>query len=181
MEGMKKKTMNKEEKRKRIVENGEVFTPLSVVNKMLDLLPLKMFEYDKTFFEPTCGEGIFLVEILKRKLKEINKNKQLSFLENRYFKIISLQSLYGVDIMEDNVLKTRELLKKTFFKNGISKKELGNIGVELINIILERNIIVGDTLKEIDKDGADLSFYDWNEKKYIKLKDMKKDQQKTLF
>jgi len=77
--------MRTEERKKKL---GEVFTPITLVNEMLDKLPPEVWEDGKTFCDPTCGNGNFLVEVLKRKIalghKELNK-------------------VFGVDIMQDNV------------------------------------------------------------------------------
>lgn len=72
--------------------NGEIFTPIELVNEILDKLPKEYFtDSSKTICEPSVGEGIFLVEILRRRL-----DNGLSSTE-------SLKTLYGLDIMEDNI------------------------------------------------------------------------------
>jgi len=62
--------------KERVQKHGEVFTPQWVVNDMLDLLPADVWEPGKTFLEPACGEGAFLVEIYKRKLQKIPTTTQ---------------------------------------------------------------------------------------------------------
>jgi len=76
----------------RIDETGEVFTPEELVNEILDEVPEEFFtDASKTICEPSVGEGVFLVEILKRRiLIGLNPTK-------------ALHTLYGVDIMEDNI------------------------------------------------------------------------------
>jgi len=76
----------------RIDETGEVFTPEELVNEILDEVPEEFFtDASKTICEPSVGEGVFLVEILKRRiLTGLNPTK-------------ALHTLYGVDIMEDNI------------------------------------------------------------------------------
>jgi hypothetical protein len=72
--------------------NGEIFTPVELVTEILDELPTVYFtDASKTICEPCVGEGVFLVEILKRRIAQ-----GLSPTE-------SLHTLYGVDLMEDNV------------------------------------------------------------------------------
>lgn len=52
------------------LSNDEVFTPPSVVNDMLDMLPQELFESpDTTFLDPVCKSGVFLREIAKRLIK----------------------------------------------------------------------------------------------------------------
>ena len=72
--------------------NGEIFTPLELVKEMLDELPTVYFtDPKKTICEPCVGEGVFLAEILRRRI-----DQGLSPTE-------SLSTLYGVDIMADNI------------------------------------------------------------------------------
>lgn len=80
--------------KERIQKYGEVFTPPHIVNQMLDTFPSEMFMPDKTFFEPTCGEGAFVVEILKRKFANCKKRKDYT---------VALQSVYGMELQADNV------------------------------------------------------------------------------
>ena len=86
--------------KKRVKELGEVFTPPALVNEILDSLPAHVWHPKKTFMEPSCGTGNFLVEIAKRKLKHGHDPHDVA------------QSLFGIDIMEDNVRECRERLVK---------------------------------------------------------------------
>ena len=54
--------------KKRVTDHGEVFTAASEVNAMLDLVKHETERIDSRFLEPACGNGNFLIEILKRKL-----------------------------------------------------------------------------------------------------------------
>lgn len=78
----------------RVQKHGEVFTAEREVKAMCDLLPPEMFEPEKTFLEPTCGEGVFIIEILKRKFANCKKRKDYT---------IALQSIYGMELQADNV------------------------------------------------------------------------------
>lgn len=79
------------EERKKL--HGEVFTPIELVNVMLDRVPDELWsDPTKTFCDPAgCGNGSFLVEIVRRKIVA-----GLTPLQ-------ALQTTYGVDIMPDNV------------------------------------------------------------------------------
>ena len=55
--------------KKRVADHGEVFTADREVIAMLDLVKQETERIDSRFLEPACGEGDFLSEILKRKLK----------------------------------------------------------------------------------------------------------------
>lgn len=116
--------------KERIQKYGEVFTPPHIVNQMLDTFPSEMFMPDKTFLEPTCGEGAFVVEILKRKFANCKKRKDYT---------IALQSIYAMEIQADNVEKCIQNvidLCGQYFKPNTAE-------VEIIN----DHIIQADSLK----------------------------------
>ena len=81
-------------------ETAEIFTPPEVVNIMLDKLPPDMWEEDKTFCDPATGNGNILLEILKRKLKL------------GHDPLIALKTIWGVELMPDNVKECKERLLK---------------------------------------------------------------------
>ena len=89
--------------RKRVAERGEVFTAEREVNAMLDLVKQETERIDSRFLEPACGTGNFLVEILRRKLEVIRRQYQKQLGELELQTTIALSSIYGVDIMKDNV------------------------------------------------------------------------------
>lgn len=80
-------------------EFGEVFTPADLVNDTLDELSIESWTYsDKTWIDPFCGNGNFLIEIKKR------------LLENGHSIENVLSRIYGVDIMQDNVDECKDRL-----------------------------------------------------------------------
>lgn len=87
-------------KKERVQKYGEVFTPQWVVDDMCDML-LKdnpdCYLPEKTFLEPACGEGVFLLEILRRKFANCKNRSDYS---------VALKSVYGFEIQADNVEKT---------------------------------------------------------------------------
>lgn len=84
--------------KKRVQENGEVYTPSSLVNEMLDRLPQDVWNESKTFLDPACGNGNILVEIVKRKISK------------GHCAIQAISTTYGVDILPDNVIEAKERL-----------------------------------------------------------------------
>jgi type I restriction-modification system DNA methylase subunit len=83
----------------RVKSTGEVFTPNEAVQKMLNRVPDEFFnDPKKTAIDPACGDGEWLAEILWRKLN------------NGHDFDTALSSIYGVDIMEDNILECRRRL-----------------------------------------------------------------------
>ena len=83
----------------RVKSTGEVFTPTPLVQEILDKLPQEVFTSPtETFLDPACGDGQFLSEVLIRKL------------ENGHNFAQSLSTIYGVDLMPDNVKLTQDRL-----------------------------------------------------------------------
>ena len=60
--------MNLTRSKLRVADHGEVFTPVWLVEAMLDLVKDETERIDSRFLEPACGSGNFLVPILRRKL-----------------------------------------------------------------------------------------------------------------
>lgn len=98
-------------KKERIQKFGEVFTSVETVNQMLDMMPPETFKPERTFFEPCCGEGVFIIEILKRKFANCKKRKDYT---------TSLKSVYGMELQADTlhaVQQEAEMLCVTATKN----------------------------------------------------------------
>jgi len=81
---------------------GEVFTPTKLVNEMLDKLPEEVWsDPTKTWLDPSCGTGNFLLEVYRRlmdSLVDIIPNEQerkKHILENQ---------IHGVELQERNVI-----------------------------------------------------------------------------
>ena len=105
----------------RIKQNGEIFTPTTLVQEILDTLNQSIFtDSNKTFIDPTCGDGQFLGEVLIRKV------------ENGIDFETALSTIYGVDLMQDNVELCRERLL---------------CGREDLRHIVEKNIVCADSLR----------------------------------
>ena len=110
-----------EREKARIKSTGEVFTPTRLVDEILDQLPTETFtDTTKTFLEPSCGDGQFLGEVLIRKMENGSTFEQ------------ALGTIYGVDLMEDNVELCRERLL---------------CGREDLRHIVEQNIVCADGLR----------------------------------
>lgn len=122
--------------KQRVKEHAEVFTAEREVKAMCDLIPDEIWEdITRTFLEPACGNGNFLVEIYERKLKYCKDEKD---------GLKALSSIVGIDIQADNCKETRQRLKNLF----LDKFSTANtFCLEMADIILKNNIICGDSLK----------------------------------
>tara|TARA_R110000868_G_scaffold365935_1_gene628845 strand:- start:75 stop:491 length:417 start_codon:yes stop_codon:yes gene_type:complete len=105
----------------RIKATGEIFTPTELVRDILDRLLKEIFtDPDKTYLDPSCGDGQFLGEVLIRKVENGIDFEQ------------ALSTIYGVDLMQDNVDLCRERLL---------------CGQEHLRPIVEKNIVCADALR----------------------------------
>lgn len=105
----------------RKLHTSEFFTPFEKVQERLKAYDISVWQdSNNQFLDPTCGDGQFLGEVLIRKL------------ENRIDFETALSTIYGVDLMLDNVELCRERLL---------------CGREDLRHILERNIVCSDALR----------------------------------
>lgn len=150
--------------KKRVADHGEVFTAEREVNAMLDLVKQETERIDSRFLEPACGDGNFLVEILKRKLKVVDERYKKSQLEYERNAITAISSIYGVDILEDNVQACRDRLLGIFKKDYIHnyKKDYNEEFLLSAEFILSKNIIWGDALSMKKIDGTPITFSEWS-------------------
>ena len=148
--------------KKRVKQFGEVFTPEFIVKQMCDLCEPEISHIDGKIFEPTCGNGNFLVEILRRKLAKIKFKNQKQF---EFEIILALSNIYAVDIQKDNVLEARNRLRSIITKFVSSQKDekarkSSIYFLKNIEFILARTILVGNTLSSNHKEKK-LIFYDF--------------------
>lgn len=98
------------------LSNDEVFTPPSLVNDILDLLPTKIWSNPETkFLDPVSKSGVFLREIAKRLMKGLET--KIPDKQERVNHIFSNQ-LYGVAITELTALLSRRSVYCSKAANG---------------------------------------------------------------
>ena len=101
-------------------QSGEVFTPTPLVQEILNQIPIEQFQDpSKTFLDPSCGDGQFLSEVLIKKMENGSTFEQ------------ALSTIYGVDIMPDNVALWKDRLL---------------CGQKLLRHIVDKNIVCADAL-----------------------------------
>jgi len=125
--------------RQRVSDHGEVYTAKREVDAMLDLVRDEANRIESRFLEPACGTGNFLAEVLGRKLVVVTSRYGKSEADWDRYAIIAVSSIYGIDILPDNVKKCRERLFKPFETCRDEVKRT-------IRYILERNVVCGDAL-----------------------------------
>ncbi len=152
--------------KQRVADHGEVLTGKREVNAMLDLEKSETERIDSRFLEPACGTGNFLAEILERKLRVVEIRYSKSQLEFERYSILAISSIYGIDILEDNIKQCRERLFAIFDLNylRIFKNKSSDDCRESVRYILERNIIHGDalSLKTVGDNPKLIVFSEWS-------------------
>ena len=152
--------------KKRVADHGEVLTGKREVNAMLDLVKSETERIDSRFLEPACGTGNFLAEILERKLRVVEGRYGKSQLDYERSAILAVSSIYGIDILEDNVQQCRHRLFGIFDLNYLRlfKNKTNDDCRESVRYILDRNIIHGDalSLKTVGDTPKPIVFSEWS-------------------
>ncbi len=156
--------------KERVSEHGEVFTAEREVKAMCDLVAQECDRIDSRFLEPACGDGNFLAEILTRKLATVKRLYGKSAYGYEKNSILALTSLYGVDIMRDNVKECRNRLYKIWNKEytAVCKKECNEETRKAAKYIIFNNILCGNalTLMRVDDECNDtdkpIIFPEWS-------------------
>jgi hypothetical protein len=152
--------------KKRVADHGEVFTAKREVNAMLDLIKQETERIESRFLEPACGTGNFLVEILRRKLTIVEKR----YMENQFdfekYTVIAVSSLYGIDILEDNLIECRTRLFDVFNAQytKLYKTKCRDKCRDTIKFLLSKNILHGDalTLYTVNDKTKPIVFSEWS-------------------
>ena len=155
--------------RQRVADHGEVYTAEREVKAMCDLVSNECNRIDSRFLEPACGDGNFLAEILSRKLVAEKKKYKKSVIDYEKNALLAVSSIYGVDILADNVAACRERLFKIWRKEykSVMKTAYSEDTEKSIRFILSKNIVCGNalTLMCVDENGIDtdapIIFSEW--------------------
>lgn len=153
--------------RHRVRTYGEVFTPRHMVDRMLDLVREELETgpdfVDKTFLEPAAGHGNFLVAILHRKLRAVEKNyPPEEWLETSLF---AVASIYGIELLEDNHRDAKEVMLAEFLR---FHKELGvpcgpdTSLRQAAAFLIDTNVVRGDTLAGVDWRDQEIQLSWWH-------------------
>ena len=115
---------------------------------MLDLVKPETERIESRFLEPACGTGNFLVEILNRKLAVVESRYKKSQFEFERYAVIAVSSVYGIDILADNVAACQARLFDVFdaVYTRLYKSKCTSACRQSVRFILSRNILHGDAL-----------------------------------
>ena len=166
--------------KQRVADHGEVFTAEREVNAMLDLVKQETERIDSRFLEPACGDGNFLAEILRRKLTVVKSRYGKNAADYERYAVIAVSSIYGVDILGDNVNDCRSRMFEIFDKEytAICKGDANDDTREAVRHILTHNILCGDALTLKQANDEPIIFAEWSavNGNLIKRRDFRLDQ-----
>ncbi|QPG03957.1 N-6 DNA methylase [Latilactobacillus sakei] len=153
--------------KRRVKKHGEVFTPKWIVDKMLNQDEIKPLTQSltATFLEPAAGEGAFLIEVLHRKLKSAHLLSQTieEYEENA---LIALASIYGIELLEDNVEMMVMNLDGEFnrYYYDVIREYSAKINQSVVKsarVIISANIVQGNALTKLRDNGEPIIFSEW--------------------
>ncbi len=112
----------------------EIFTPEWVVKMMCDNLQTECdgdaFAPEKTFLEPSCGDGQFVVEIYRRKLSRCHSRQDAE---------TALASVWAIEMQQDNMNECKARVRALFAEYGYPDLDFDSV--------FATNFIVDDALK----------------------------------
>ncbi|MHB1289753.1 N-6 DNA methylase [Georgenia sp.] len=130
--------------RQRVADHGEVFTPPNLVEAMIGLVAAEAERIDSRILEPACGSGNFLVPVLRRKLATVDARYGKSEFERRHHVLLALMSIYGIELLADNVAECRQNLLEVFVTHLGSSAD--DEWTRAAARVLAVNIVHGDAL-----------------------------------
>ncbi len=144
-----------------MVDHGEVFTPKGIVDGMLGLIQGEAERIDSRFLEPACGSGNFLVPVLERKLATAQDHYGKSDFEKRHHGLLALMSIYGIELLIDNVVESRVNLLEVFDEFvGAKDGQWHKAALSVLTL----NIVHGDALSMCFQGAAHepITFAEWS-------------------
>lgn len=150
--------------RVRVRTYGEVYTNQKEVTSMLNLVNNELSQIDTTVLEPACGNGNFLVEIMRRKINAALSHSPQDPVAAEYWLIRAISTIYGIDVIKDNIEETHSRLFQEFLTRFISYYHCypSNQCQKCIQVILSQNIQCGDALSHKREDESMLVITQWH-------------------
>lgn len=153
--------------RHRVKAYGEVFTPRRMVDRMLDLVRDELESgtgfVDTTFLEPAAGDGNFLVAILHRKLRAIERRYPPQAWPDE--SLFALASIYGIELLADNHRDAKEAMLDEFLRfhtrHGFPCGPNTNL-TQAATFLVDTNVVRGDTLTGLNWRGEEIQFSWWH-------------------
>ena len=120
-------------------ELGQVWTPSTITNKMMDKISEDIWkDPTKTFLDPTMGSGNIILDIMKRRIETYNLNP-----------IDVLSTTYGIEI-ELNTLNFAKQRIKEYIVNKLEKTN--DDSLSKVDKLINNNFVNSDIFKwDIEK------------------------------
>ena len=130
-----------------------------MVEAMLDLVKDETERIDSRFLEPACGDGNFLVQILRRKLAAVELKYGKSDFERRHYALLALMCIYGIELLSDNVADCRSNLLEIFaeYLQLTPSDDLYRAAFH----VLSQNLVHGDARTMRTHDDLPITFAEW--------------------
>lgn len=157
--GIKQAPMSLIKSKQRVADHGEVFTPPWMVEAMLDLVKDETERIDSRFLEPACGSGNFLVKVLLRKLAAVELKFGKSDFEKRHYALLALMCIYGIELLPDNIAECRANMLE-ILADYLALEESDEL-FRAAFYVLTQNLVHGDALTMLTRDGQPISFAEW--------------------
>lgn len=145
--------------KERVADHGEVFTPAWMVEAMLDLVKGETERIDSRFLEPACGDGNFLVQVLRRKLSAVQLKYGKSDFERRHYALLAIMCIYGIELLPDNIADCRANLLEILA--GYLNLDESDDLYRAAFYVLSQNLVHGDALKMRTHDDKAITFAEW--------------------
>ena len=149
--------------KQRVADHGEVFTPPAMVAAMLDLVRSETERIESRFLEPACGSGNFLVPVFRSKLATVRARYRSSAFEMRHNALLALMSIYGIELLADNVEECRaNLIELLAYELGIKPGD--ELYMAAANVLV-LNVVHGDALAmttSVARSPQPITFAEWS-------------------
>lgn len=145
--------------KQRIADHGEVFTPAWMVEAMLDLVKAETERIDSRFLEPACGDGNFLVQVLRRKLTAVQLKYGASDFERTHYALLGLMCVYGIELLPDNIADCRANLLAIYA--DYLQLNTSDEHYRAAWAVLSCNLVHGDALTMRAASGGPITFSEW--------------------
>lgn len=152
----------------RVQKHGEVFTPQSIVKKMLDVPGIREAceSLTTTFLEPAAGEGAFLIAILRRKLKMVANIYSDDLVKYENYSLLALTTLYGIELLEDNaqtcVINMFQVYYEFYQEQAVKYEgKMKHKVLDSAKVIISNNIAQGNFLTRLSASGTPIIFSEW--------------------
>src|SRR5690348_10363635 len=148
--------MSQIKSKKRVADHGEVFTPVWMVEAMLDLVKDESERIDSRFLEPACGSGNFLVPVLRRKLAAVELRFGKSPFEKRNYSLLAAMCVYGVELLSDNIKECRANMLEVL-ADYLRISDSDDLFVAA-SLVFSQNIVHGDAMSMRNHRGQPITF-----------------------